>query len=79
MCKKKEHKLNSHMIAFVSAITKDTFSSWAEENASEVQYIIDSNTSKSRFIVMGDLNNGPAIPDKNIAAHFEGTSECFIG
>ncbi|CAG2222609.1 unnamed protein product [Mytilus edulis] len=61
------------------SITKDTFSSWAEENASEVQYIIDSNTSKSRFIVMGDLNNGPAIPDKNIAAHFEGSYNRLIG
>ncbi|XP_071153613.1 uncharacterized protein [Mytilus edulis] len=73
------HLTHDQSTTYFEPITKDTFSSWAEENASEVQYIIDSNTSKSRFIVMGDLNNGPAIPDKNIAAHFEGSYNRLIG
>ncbi|CAC5372693.1 unnamed protein product [Mytilus coruscus] len=73
------HLTQDQSTPYFEPITKDTFSSWAEENASEVQYIIDSNKSKARFVVMGDLNNGPAIPNKNIAAQFEGSYNKLIG
>ncbi|XP_052090762.1 uncharacterized protein LOC127727688 [Mytilus californianus] len=73
------HLTHDQSTPYFEPITKGTFSSWAEENASEVQYIIDFNKSKARFIVMGDLNNGPAIPNKNIAAHFEGSYNKLIG
>ena len=55
----------------LSAALQDTFSSWEEQNMHDIQFIIDYFKNSS-VVIIGDLNTGPKIVDKNINAEFEG-------
>ena len=55
----------------LSAALQDTFSSWEEQNMHDTQFIIDYFKNSS-VVIIGDLNTGPKIVDKNINAEFEG-------
>jgi hypothetical protein len=48
-----------------------TFSSWEEQNMHDTNFIIDYFKNRN-VVIMGDLNTGPTIVDKNISAEFEG-------
>ena len=55
----------------LTADLQDTFSSWEEQNMHDTKFIIDYFKNDS-VVIMGDLNTGPTIVDKNINAEFEG-------
>ena len=55
----------------LSAALRDTFSSWEEQNMHDTQFIIDYFKNRN-VVIIGDLNTGPKIVDKNINAEFEG-------
>ena len=55
----------------LSAALQDTFSSWEEQNMHDTQFMIDYFKNSS-VVIIGDLNTGPKIVDKNINAEFEG-------